>query len=318
MSTVQFIYIEGLSGESRDENHIGWMDILNFRWGIQNASSPPMSAKASFQDLTFTKRVDRTTPDLALACAEGRRFPSASLEFTKLEVDGLFPFLKYRLYNCGIARYEPGGSDDEGLWETIGISYDAIEWSYIERNANGAFLSPITRSFSIKWNSADLSDPPQSLNLGASERVIETTAIPSQITLPIQTSTYVRNSAFIVMWMDSDKPELEDVHLTIKSVCESFGISAVRADDIQHDDRITDVILDKIRTSEFIIADLTGERPNVYYEVGHAQAIGKRPMLFRRKGSVLHFDLSVHNVREYKNVTELREILSKRLEALLK
>jgi len=126
-----------------------------------------------------------------------------------------------------------------------------------------------------------------------------------------------KDTAFVLMAMDPNIYELVDVYNTIKDVCASFGINAYRADEIEHQDRITDLILSEIQLCEFLIADLSYERPNVYYEIGYAHALDKRPILYRKAGTRLHFDLSVHNVPEYKNVTELKDLLNKRFEAIL-
>ena len=47
-------------------------------------------------------------------------------------------------------------------------------------------------------------------------------------------SSFIANTAFILMWMDKTHPELDDVSNAIKEVCQNFGIKAVRADDVQH------------------------------------------------------------------------------------
>jgi hypothetical protein len=128
---------------------------------------------------------------------------------------------------------------------------------------------------------------------------------------------YRHNSAFVMMWMDTTKPELEDVRDAVVEIFRNFGIVAVRADDIEHEGVITQRVLSEIRTSEFLFADLSGARPNVYYEVGYAHALGKRVILFRRTRTGMHFDLAGYNCPEYENIRDLKHKLTKRLEVLV-
>ncbi len=125
---------------------------------------------------------------------------------------------------------------------------------------------------------------------------------------------YRPGTAFIMMAMQPGHTDLEDVCDTVKRCFTKFGIDAVRADDIEHEDVITKRILDEIRTAEFLFADLSGERPSVYYEVGYAHALGRRVILFRRAGTVIHFDLAAYNCPEYANLRVLDELLTRRLE----
>ena len=131
---------------------------------------------------------------------------------------------------------------------------------------------------------------------------------------PQATAEYEPDSAFVMMQIDQQKPVLEDLYNAIKECFAQFGIKAVRADEIEHEDVITKKIMERIRVSEFLVADLTGERPSVYYEIGYAHALNRKVIMYRNSGGKLHFDLAAYNCPEYSNLTDLKNQLMRRLE----
>jgi hypothetical protein len=121
---------------------------------------------------------------------------------------------------------------------------------------------------------------------------------------------------FIAMPMDPAEPALEDVHDAIKGVALELELTAERVDDPESNQRITDRILASLERAQFVVADLTLGRPNVYYEAGYAHAMGKIPIYIARAGTKIEFDLKDYPVIFFGNMRELRHGLRRRLGAL--
>lgn len=127
---------------------------------------------------------------------------------------------------------------------------------------------------------------------------------------------FQKGYAFIAMSMDSDDPSLIDVLESIKEAATRCGIHAERVDEPPSNERITDRILESIRRAEYVIVDLSDSRPNVFYEAGYAQALGKTPIYVARGATRLEFDLKDYPVIFFNNMKELKDGLERRLRGL--
>lgn len=104
--------------------------------------------------------------------------------------------------------------------------------------------------------------------------------------------------------------------LVIRPVAEEFGFSALRIDEVQSSGSITEEILKFIERSAVVLADLTGERPNCYYEAGYAHALGKELILSIRAGSAIPFDMAGRRFIIWETEKELRDALRLRFKAM--
>lgn len=123
---------------------------------------------------------------------------------------------------------------------------------------------------------------------------------------------------FVVMQFTPPYNELySDV---IIPVCEDLGLIVVRADETYGPGLIVADIAQKIIEAKVIIADITPQNPNVYYEVGYAHALNKPTILIAEKPTQLPFDVSPYRVLFYENTIggkdRVEKGLRKHLEAI--
>ncbi len=124
-----------------------------------------------------------------------------------------------------------------------------------------------------------------------------------------------KRQVFVVMAFGD--PYLDSAYNgVIRPIIEKFNFNALRIDEIQDSGKISDQILQAIAESEYILCDLSGERPNCYYEAGFAHALGKDLIFTIRKGERVHFDLDGYRFIDWNTESEIRKKLTSRFDSL--
>lgn len=72
-------------------------------------------------------------------------------------------------------------------------------------------------------------------------------------------------------------------------------------------------ILEQFNDSVTVLADLTGERPSCYYELGLAEALGLPIEIFAKVGTDIHQTYFRSRARFYENTTDLEALTASTL-----
>jgi type VI secretion system secreted protein Hcp len=143
MAVDMFMKIGDLKGESKDASHKASIDVLAWSWGVSNSGSAHVgggagAGKANVQDLSFTKYIDLSSPDLMLACCNGKHFPEATLTVRKAGETPL-EYLKIKLTEVLVTSVSTGGSGGEDrLTENVTLNFAKVNLDYVEQTEKGA------------------------------------------------------------------------------------------------------------------------------------------------------------------------------------
>lgn len=99
----------------------------------------------------------------------------------------------------------------------------------------------------------------------------------------------------------------------LKPLIESLSLTCLRADEVFSTGAIIEDIWENINKARFLVADVTGRNPNVFYELGIAHAIDKEVIIITQKIDDVPFDTKHirHIVYEFtpRGVKKLEEVL---------
>jgi type VI secretion system secreted protein Hcp len=142
MAADIFAKLGDIKGESVDAKHKDEIEVLSFSWGLTNAGSSPSAAgagagKATFKDLSIVHRIDKASPALMQACANGTHIKEATITHRKAGKEQQEYFV-VKLNDIIITSVTHAAGSGEPASENVSLTFAKVAVEYKSQNADGS------------------------------------------------------------------------------------------------------------------------------------------------------------------------------------
>jgi len=143
MAFDAFLQIDGIPGESTDDKHSEWIELLKFNYSADQPSSGSVSSgggrsaeRVDLDDLHVTKAIDKATPKLLLNCCNGRHIAKITLEVCRSGEDKQL-YYKIVMEDVIVTSIQAAGmAKGQGSAplpiEEVSFGFGKITWTYTE------------------------------------------------------------------------------------------------------------------------------------------------------------------------------------------
>lgn len=157
MGSRMFMKIgDKIKGESTDDKHKDWIEILSFGWGV----SQPISAQSGtggrtgggcqFSDMSFMKVLDASSADIMQHCAMGEHIPKVTVEVC-LDSGKKHTYLMYEMENVIVSSFSPSGSDGgDKPTESVSLNFGKFKQTYTPIKHDGSPGTKVTRGWDLE------------------------------------------------------------------------------------------------------------------------------------------------------------------------
>ncbi len=157
MSTDYFLKIEGITGESSDSNHSGWIDVSSFYWGMAQSSKMASgggggAGKVQYKDLCVTADIDISTPAIAGYASSGKHIPKVEISACKAGGEQI-EYYRITLEDVIITDVSYEGAS---MRPNVGVSYQfsaaRVKQQYWQQTNKGTKGAEAQSGWNIKEN----------------------------------------------------------------------------------------------------------------------------------------------------------------------
>jgi len=158
MAVDMFLKIDGVKGESKDKTHKQDIDVVAWSWGMSNSGSAHQgggagSGKVNVRDITLTKYVDSSSPQIMLSCCDGKHFAKATLTVRKAGGNSPVEYVVIKMEEVLISSVSTGGSGAEDrLTENLNLNFAKVNFDYTPQGDKGEKGTPIPFAWNIAAN----------------------------------------------------------------------------------------------------------------------------------------------------------------------
>ncbi len=157
MATHTYLQIDPIKGESTDDKHKEWIEVIGFSHGLAQPVSGPSgtggraASRADFYPLTITKLADISSPDLYQHCALGKHIAKLKLEACQ-ETGEKIPFVEIELEDVMVSGVSSSGGGSDRPTESVTFVYDKITWKNTAIKNTGEKDKDLEKKWNLQTN----------------------------------------------------------------------------------------------------------------------------------------------------------------------
>lgn len=147
-----FLQLDPILGDSVDDEHRRWIDVMSFSWGASNASSVSGSgwsaSKSTISGLNLMAETGSASPQLFLRTMNGKRLATGVLQGVT-SGEARTKFLEIELKDVAVTSYQTSASEGGGSpTDSFSLAFAIIKYSIFLQSATGG----IGETISATWN----------------------------------------------------------------------------------------------------------------------------------------------------------------------